>query len=175
VTRSPLPCRRSIRLRGYDYSRSGAYFVTLVTQDRCPLFGRIRDDVMVPNEAGREVQEVWDAIPHHYAGIDLDEFVVMPDHVHGIVLLLPRPERRLTLPDVVHRFKTMTTRRYVDGVRTSGWPGFPIRLWHRNYYERVVRDEIAFQRIRAYIVANPSRWRKRRLPRTQTDSHGTDT
>ena len=166
MANSHLPCRRSIRLRGYDYSRSGAYFVTIVTQDRCALFGRIINDVMIPTDAGRMVQEVWDAIPQHYAGVDIDEFVVMPDHVHGIVLLTPQPGRRLTLPDVVHRFKTMTTKRYVDGVRTSGWPGFPIRLWHRNYYERIVRDEMAFQRIRAYIVANPSRWKKKREAHT---------
>ena len=79
--------RRSIRLKGYDYARAGAYFVTIVTQDRARLFGELAENGMRLNDAGRVVQRIWDEIPTHYPGVDIDAFVVMPDHVHGIILL----------------------------------------------------------------------------------------
>ena len=79
--------RRSIRLRGYDYTRRGAYFVTVCTQDRRRLFGTVVNGRMVLNDAGRMVKTVWDELPGHYPGVDVDEFVVMPDHIHGVVRL----------------------------------------------------------------------------------------
>jgi len=79
--------RRSLRLRGYDYSRAGAYFVTLCTRQRECLFGDVIDDAMVLNEHGRVVQAAWNALPTHYPRVDLDAFVVMPNHVHGVILV----------------------------------------------------------------------------------------
>ncbi len=110
--------RRSIRLRGYDYSRAGAYFVTICVQNRQCLFGDITNEEMRLNDAGKMIQTVWDEIPEHYPGIKTDEFVIMPNHIHGIVVITAG----LSLPDVVHRFKTMTTKRYTDGVKQSSWP-----------------------------------------------------
>jgi putative transposase len=172
--------RRSIRLKGYDYSQAGAYFVTICTQGRACLFGEVVGGVMRPGEAGQMIQSVWDEMPPFYPGVETDEFVVMPDHVHGIVVLVGattgattggRPYTDppdgvgadgvgavLSLGDVVHRFKTMTTRRYVDGVKQNGWAAFPGRLWQRNYYERIIRDEKSLHRIRQYILDNPARW-----------------
>jgi len=80
--------RRSIRLKGYDYSQAGAYFVTICTQNRKYMFGHVVDGEMVLNDAGRMVQTVWDEIPKFYHGIEIDEFVIMPDHVHGIIVLV---------------------------------------------------------------------------------------
>ena len=185
--------RRSIRLKGYDYSQAGAYFVTMCTQNRKYMFGNVVDGEMVLNDAGRMVQTVWDEIPKYYYGIEIDEFVIMPDHVHGIIVLVraaprgrpvnenimnretpeqgqPRRVARtgllLSLPDIVHRFKTMTTKLYTDGVKQHGWPAFPGRLWQRNYYERIVRNEIALNRIRRYIINNPMKWEHdRKKPR----------
>jgi hypothetical protein len=80
--------RRSIRLKGYDYATPGAYFVTVCTHERECLFGDIVDGVMRLNEAGRMVNTVWDEIPAHYPGIDVDAFIVMPNHIHGIVAIV---------------------------------------------------------------------------------------
>ena len=80
--------RRSIRLKGYDYSQAGAYFVTICTQNREYMFGDVVDGKMILNDAGRMVQMVWDEIPENYCGIGIDEFVIMPDHVHGIIVLV---------------------------------------------------------------------------------------
>jgi REP element-mobilizing transposase RayT len=194
--------RRSIRLQGYDYAQAGAYFLTVCTQDRTCLFGEVVDGAMCPNDAGRMVETVWDELPLFYPGVDIDRFAVMPNHIHGIIVLVgaaPRgrpdagpargpaptdgrpdagpargpaptdgrpdagPARgpaptALSLADVVHRFKTMTTNRYAVGAKQRGWPAFRRRLWQRNYYEHVIRDEPALNRIRRYIDENPLRW-----------------
>lgn len=178
--------RRSIRLKGYDYSQPGAYFLTICTQHRECMFGEIADGKMVLNPAGEMIQTVWDEIPFHYAGIDIDEFMAMPNHIHGIVVIVgatprgypgsipcgfpggpgqaqgPAPTGNtgtLSLPDVVHRFKTMTTKRYADGVKQSGWRLFSGKLWQRNYWEHIVRNETELNGIREYIQTNPDLWR----------------
>jgi len=174
--------RRSIRLKGYDYSQAGAYFVTICTQNRACLFGEVVDGEMRINEAGRMVQSVLDEMPTFYPGVEIDAFVVMPNHVHVIVVLVGAtpcgrptvggqtqgraqaqgqaqgPAPTLSLPDVVHRFKTLTTKRYADGVKQLGWPPFPGRLWQRNYYEHIIRNEESLNRIRVYITNNPLQW-----------------
>ena len=187
--------RRSIRLRGYDYSRAGAYFITLCTQNRECLFGEILNRETRLNAAGNMIQTVWNEIPNYYPGIEIDEFVIMPNHIHGIVVITthvgatprgcpgsstpphccpipksgqaqgpaPTPMRQnndvgLSLPDVVHRFKSMTTKRYVDGVKQNGWSSFPGKLWQRNYWEHIIRDESELIRIREYIHNNPAQW-----------------
>ena len=161
--------RRSIRLDGYDYAREGAYYVTVCAEERQRLFGHVIEGHMVLNDAGRMVQAVWDELPAHYPGVGIDMFVVMPDHIHGIVYLGAgrcarsagfRPDDTpatagMSLPDVVNRFKTMTTKRYADGVKQSGWPRFPGTLWQRNYYEHIVRNDADLNRIREYIRNNP--------------------
>ncbi|HID28413.1 MAG TPA: transposase, partial [Desulfobacterales bacterium] len=79
--------RRSIRFKGYDYSQTGAYFVTICTQNRECLFGDIVNEKMVLNDAGRMIQTIWDEMPEHYFGVAMDIFQIMPNHVHGIVIL----------------------------------------------------------------------------------------
>lgn len=177
--------RRSIRLRGYDYSAKGAYFVTICTQDRACLFGEVTDGEMRLNAAGRMAHGTWDELPSFYRGIVVDAFVVMPNHIHGIIALVGwniktmvgagpcacpddaetqddgQPQGiapTLSLADVVHRFKTLTTKRYVDGVKQHGWPAFTGRLWQRNYYEQVVRSKSSWNRVRNYIAHNPRHW-----------------
>ena len=83
--------RRSSRLRGYDYSSAGAYFVTICTKQRECLFGEIVDGIMRPSEAGKVIQQVWDTLPRHYANVDLDIFVIMPNHIHGIIVMTDTP------------------------------------------------------------------------------------
>lgn len=170
--------RRSIRLQGYDDRQPGAYFVTICTQGRACLFGDVIGGRMQVNDAGHMVQTVWEEIPIHYPGVLVDAFVVMPNHIHGIVILAgagpracpdtaqPRATGQprgvappgLSLPDVVHRFKTLTAKRYADGVKSRGWTPFHGRLWQRNYYEHLIRTEHALDRIRRYIALNPLHW-----------------
>lgn len=164
--------RRSIRLQGYDYSQAGAYFVTIVTQDRTCLFGGVVDGQMRLNDHGEIVREEWLRTAQMRPNVTLDAFVIMPNHVHGIIILHERttPDGRGTLqraptlehfgkptsnsiPTIVRLFKSATTKR-INIARTM--PG--IAVWQRNYYEHIVRDEGSLNRIREYIETNPWQW-----------------
>lgn len=173
--------RRSIRVKGYDYAQAGAYFVTVCTQGRQCLFGDVAAGEMRLNEFGQIVLDCWLDLPRHYPHVALDAFVVMPNHVHAVVMLIddvegvvgagfkPAPtanaaadagmekpgKQRHGLPEVVRAFKTFSARR-VNALRAS--PGLP--LWQRNYYEHIIRNDAALDRIRAYIAANPAVWEK---------------
>jgi REP element-mobilizing transposase RayT len=162
--------RRSIRLKGYDYSRAGAYFLTICCQNRACLLGEIVDGEMRLNASGRMVWHWVKELARKFPDIEHDEFFCMPNHEHAILVrvgadLCVRPnaaagQHGSNLQRAVQWFKTMTTNGYIQGVRQSGWPAFPGRLWQRNYFERVIRDETEMERIRAYIAANPANWKK---------------
>ncbi len=157
--------RRSIRLRNFDYATHGAYFVTVVTQDRREFLGHVSDDVMHLNAAGRIVEDEWRRTGNLRSNVELDEFVVMPNHFHGIVFLLQDDDGALRsaptrsfgssmageLPVVVRNFKGAVTRR----LRAHG---FVEPVWQRNYHERVIRNERELQAIRQYVVDNPRQW-----------------
>ena len=170
--------RKSIRLQGYDYSQDGAYFITVCTHNRVPLFGEIVDGVMVLNTAGQIVEKCWYAIPEHFPQVTLDEFVVMPNHVHGIItvgannvgandyLPLPsdetpiqsnEPPRPLqhgtsrTIGSMVRGFKIGVTRWFRANTDIHA-------VWQRNYYEHIIRNEDAYLKIAEYIQTNPQRW-----------------
>jgi putative transposase len=151
--------RRSIRLRGYDYSQSGAYFVTICTHNRELLFESESVENMLRN--------FWGKIPTRFSMAQLDEFVVMPNHVHGIIMIgqprgienvQPRGVAPTTLGNVVDWYKTMTTNAYINGVNSNQWGRFKERFWQRNYFEHVVRDDEDLDRIRQYIIDNPTKW-----------------
>src|SRR6476619_7653577 len=131
--------RRSIRLKGYDYSQAGAYFVTICINQRRSLLGTICEGIMYPSIAAEMVQKVWDEIPLYYQGIEIDAFVLMPNHIHGIIMI--EPNTSLKLGDVVHRFKSLTTAKYRHGVYHQEFPAFEKRLWQRDYYEHIIRNE----------------------------------
>ncbi len=173
--------RRSIRLPGFDYSKAGAYFVTLVAQDRACRFGEIQDGTMRLNSVGEIFDTIWREIPVNYAGVEIDYHVVMPNHLHGILVLggipsptiggpslsapptLPFPEdgdasSGLSVSEIVGRFKSLTTNRYIEGVKENGWPRFRGHFWQRNYHEHVIRDEEDWGRIAEYVLENPAKW-----------------
>lgn len=145
--------------------------MTVCIQHRECLLGKIASGQMRLTAAGEMIRKTWQEIPAYYAGIALDAYVVMPNHLHGVVVLLrqgqaqgPAPtENLLTLPDIMHRYKTLTTKRYADGVKHCGWRPFPGRLWQRNYWERIIRDERELQNIREYIANNPACWQDDQL------------
>jgi REP element-mobilizing transposase RayT len=154
--------RRSIRLPGFDYAAGGVFFVTLCVHDRRLFFGEVREGTMHLGAAGGLVESAWRALPSIHKDVAIDVFQVMPNHLHGILAMrgaTAAPEaRRESLADVVRRFKTYTTRRYIEGVHDGSLSPFDGRLWQRNYYERVVRDDDELERTRTYIAANPARW-----------------
>ncbi len=165
--------RRSIRLRGYDYAQPGAYFITICIHDRQCLLGAVIDRQMHWNGFGRVVKNCWSDLSHHYAGATLDSFVVMPNHIHGIVrfgdaegaslqpgadvvgagLKPARFKNRHGLPEVIRGFKTFSSRRINQARQTPGLP-----VWQRNYYERVIRNEDELHAAREYVLGNPARW-----------------
>ncbi len=164
--------RRSIRLNGYDYSQAGAYFVTIDVQNGECLFGEIVNGEMILNEAGNMIDEQWNALRERFPTTDLDICQIMPDHFHGIIVILGAPVKALpaaedTIPmkspglgDMIGAFKSITTHEYILGVDHKSWPRFAKRLWQRNYYEHIIRDEKDLDRIRNYIQANPANWKK---------------
>jgi REP element-mobilizing transposase RayT len=159
--------RHSIRLKDYDYSQTGAYYVTIDVQNRECLFGEILNNEIIMSEAGMMVVEQWNALPQRFPNIELDIYQIMPNHFHGMVIvepvgagLVPAPVKKPALGDIIGAFKSITTHEYILGVDNKHWPQFYKRLWQRNYYEHVVRDEKDLNRIRDYIQSNPANWDK---------------
>ena len=149
------PRRKSPRLKGYDYTRNGAYFVTVCVQNRLSLFGNVSGEMMVLNAAGEMVAEMWHNTHEKFTDVQLDHFVVMPNHFHAVVVL---HSGGTGLPDVMQWFKTMTTNAYIRGVKADHWTPFAGKLWQRSYHDHIIRDEAGLNAIRAYILINPARW-----------------
>jgi REP element-mobilizing transposase RayT len=159
--------RRSIRLRGYDYAQAGAYFVTICAHNHARLFGAVVDGEMHVNDVGRIVKDEWlrTGTLRSYVRVLPQEFVVMPNHVHGIVWLLdrdvpaettiPKPggSRRQSLGAILAGFKAASTKRV--NIRRA-MPGAPV--WQRSYYEHIIRNDESLDDIRRYIAENPARW-----------------
>jgi len=141
--------RSSLRLPHHDYASPAAYFITVCTHQRRCLLGNIGDDAMQLNEAERVVDACWRDLPRHYAHVALDTFVIMPNHIHGIVTILPTTTsaRAHGLTQIVRSFKAFSARQI--GIRP---------LWQRGYYDHVIRGDESLAKIREYIAINPIRW-----------------
>jgi putative transposase len=152
-----------LRLRYWDYRLPGPYFVTLCTHGRAAVFGSVSESVMHRTPAGDMLLDVWHRIPDRYTNATLDGFVVMPNHVHGI-LTLETDEHGEILPgapdlsDVIRWFKIQTTMKYGDGVKTEGWSRYESRLWQPGFMDHIIRTKSALARLREYIDANPALW-----------------
>ncbi len=172
--------RRSIRLQGYDYSQAGAYFATICTQNQECLFGEVVDGEMWLNDAGQIVTEEWVKTAEIRDEIEIDCYVVMPNHFHGILVITgnggdmdkgtdggtdggtarraPTMERfgqpvSGSIPTIIRSFKSAVTKRINELRQTPG-----AKIWQRNYHERIIRDESEMNKIREYIQNNPIRW-----------------
>jgi len=185
------PSRKSQRKKDYDYSQPGYYSVTICTQRKSCLFGIIHNGEMLVNDAGIMVRDTWNEIPTYYPSVELDVMQIMPNHLHGIVVIRavgtaprgrpnptigqcpairprptiengqaqgPVPTGLLSLSDIVKRFKSLTTKRYIDGVNNNGWYSFPGKLWQRSFHDRIIRNETELNHIRTYIHNNPLQW-----------------
>jgi len=171
--------RRSIRLKGYDYSQTGLYFITLCCQNRACLFGEIENGKMILNDAGRMIEKWYFELENKYPDKRCHEMVVMPNHFHCIIenVMLhddvdyfrdAHPENKYGMHNIKHHatigdamdwFKTMTTNEYIRNVKTENWQPFDKKLWQRNYWEHIIRNEQSFVKISEYIINNPVSWR----------------
>lgn len=152
--------RRSTRLRGYDYRTPALYHVVTTTHNNVCYFGKISESAVVPNVAGEMIEEIWLAVPDQFPTVSMDTWIVMPNHLHGIIFIEPQPDDVLSvsLGDIMKWFKAITTTRYSRGVHDHGWPPYDGKLWHRNDYDHIIRDDRDLERIRSYIESNPSKW-----------------
>ena len=173
----PLPRRRSVRLKSFDYSQPAAYFVTVCARDRKSLFGQIVLGKALLNVLGDIVNECWREIPVHFPGVELPIHVVMPNHLHGVLVFHTRARhavplqidlgaaslasdveafgtpRERSIPTVVRSFKAAVTKRARQVLRRPN-----LEVWQRGYYEHLIRDHEDFQNTWDYIRWNPQRW-----------------
>ena len=160
--------------------QAGLYFITICCQNLENLFGKIVDGVMASNGAGKMVENEWLQLPQRFNKIKLHEYVLMPNHFHGIIEIITvgatlvvaqndvaklengQPQgiapTDKTVGDMVGAFESITTVEYIRGVKTNGWRRFDKKLWQRNYWEHIIRNENEYQRISEYIINNPMKW-----------------
>jgi putative transposase len=162
--------RRSIRLKGYDYSQAGAYFVTICTHDRAKILGSIVDGEMRLNSAGAAAHAAWLNLPRRFPSVRLREFVVMPNHLHGIVILTkpyrvaaggaassaPTTDPGVDHPSLGKIIRAFKSRSAIEINRL--WGRRNQAVWQRNYYEHIIRPGKAFDQIRIYILENAAAW-----------------
>lgn len=181
-----LPNRKSIRLQSYDYSSEGAYFITIVTQDRITLFGKIIDGKMLLNQAGKIAEEEWLNTLLVRPNISLGEFIIMPDHIHMILHIdfQNKKEEKAwnnsnpqspshTIGAIIRGFKGACTKRINILLHGTGELLFAPtelhsptefiknKIWQRNYYEHIIRNQTDYNRIEKYIIENPENFGKK--------------
>lgn len=172
--------RHSLRLKDFDYSQAGAYFVTICTKNRQCLFGKIQQGLMQLNASGRVASAQWQRLPNRFTDLELGEWIVMPNHIHGILVTTgkgeashanssasPNPITKDASPlrpngtapgsvgAIIQNYKSITSRKLsaqIENLKRS--------VWQRNYYEHVIRNERELRAISDYILANPQNWEK---------------
>jgi REP element-mobilizing transposase RayT len=156
--------RRSVRLKGYDYSEPGAYFVTIVTFQRACILGEVVDGEMRLNQLGQIVAQTWDWLSKQFAYVEVDHYIVMPNHFHGVLQIIeieddcrggsrPAPTKIKTLGQLIGAFKTVSAKK-INQLRNT--PGS--NVWQRNYYEHIIRNELELNDITRYIETNAETW-----------------
>jgi REP element-mobilizing transposase RayT len=150
------PQRKSPRVAGYNYANSGTYFITQCTHQREHFWGNIEAGVMYLNAAGHMITHYWHQLLKRYPTLELDVFVVMPNHFHAIVILTV--EDAVSVPTIMQWWKSITTKRYAHGVREHNWMPFAGHVWQRSYHDHIIRNEQSFYTICAYVENNPARW-----------------
>ncbi len=150
------------RLEGYDYRLPGYFFLTICVCNRASLFGRIDNRVMEYSPAGTMLVTAIEDLERRYQQVTVDAFVIMPNHVHlllGNLIRSVEHDFSASIPTMMDWWKTVTTKRYINGVRDADWPAFKGKLWQSGYHDRIVRDERELEIIRRYIAENPQRWK----------------
>jgi REP element-mobilizing transposase RayT len=177
--------RRSIRLKGYDYSKAGLYFITICCQDRISRFGEVKNGEMILNEFGIIAYNEWIKLTERFANFELEVFQIMPNHMHGIISLttvgsglapdpklniegqpqgLPQPEpqrKNPSIPDIVGAYKSLVANGCLEIYKSRD--EVMGKFWQRNYYEHIIRNELAYYNISEYIINNPIKWEEDRF------------
>ena len=163
----PLPQRKSPRLKDYDYTESGAYFVTICTQNRLYLFGDVHNSEMVLSKAGEIATERWLALPEHHPHVELDLFVVMPNHMHGILVLTDEnPVETALSENNNHRLQSRSLGTIVGSYKSSvtrhirqAIPEYAQQtIWQPRYHDHIIRNPDDLHRLQDYVHYNPARW-----------------
>ncbi len=141
--------RKSPRLRGYDYAEPGFYFLTICAHARRCIFGKIENARLVPSRLGLAVQQCWNSIPAHSPGVETDGFILMPNHLHGIIRIVQ--PNSYSVSGVVGLFKAAVTR-------SSRTFNENTTIWQRSFHDRVIRTENSLFALRQYILDNPEQW-----------------
>ena len=184
-----LPNRQSTRLKTYDYSLEGSYFITIVTQDRLHLFGKIENSQMILNTVGKIVEQEWKNSIQLRSNISLGEFIIMPDHMHMILTIdhqisndkeskewehsNPKSPSQ-TIGAIIRGFKGASTKKINLFFNSTGELQFAPtdelqfaptfyknKIWQRNYYDHIIRNQADYNRIEQYIIDNPQNWKKK--------------
>jgi putative transposase len=153
-----FPKRKKIRLDHREYIRDGYYFITICTYDHAPLFGDIIDGFVQLNTAGIMIEKWWHKIFQKYTYIENADYIIMPDHLHGILYMNTGAHTGAPLQSIVQIiqwFKTRTTNAYILGVKSFAWKSFDKHVWQRSFYDHVIRYENELNKIREYIRTNP--------------------
>jgi REP element-mobilizing transposase RayT len=176
--------RRSIRLKGYDYAQEGLYFITLCCQDRLHLFGNITNSIMCINPIGAIVETEWLNTANIRDNIVLHEHIIMPNHLHGIIEITKNKTIKednkgfssptQTIGSIIRGYKIATIKQIKDYIKDTSKDdrkgelqfaptaltiiNLDYRIWQRNYYEHIIKDEKAYHNISNYIIHNPSKW-----------------
>ena len=157
--------RKNLRLADYDYSDSGAYFITVCTHKRQPVFGEVHEATMQLNPLGEAVHSVLENVSSYHNGVSVDTMVVMPDHIHAILTIdcavIDSVKPKPSIPKIIHSVKSYTTHLYRSIPVASLACESNKVLWQRNYYEHVIRTQTSLQLIREYVQSNPARlWQR---------------
>ena len=159
------PHRKQIRLKGYDYSAGGYYFITICTQNRKNILSNVvgADSISARirlNKAGKMINNIYLDLENQFKYIKLHDYVIMPNHIHGIIEICERAdmESAPTVNEIIQTFKRYTTIEYIKGVKKGIYQSFYKRIWQRNYYEHVIRNEKEYYKIVEYIQNNPLKW-----------------
>jgi putative transposase len=158
--------RQSIRLNGYNYSASGAYFITICTHKREYLFGDIVNEKMEFNTFGDIARSHWQQLSQHHPHIIMDESILMPNHLHGILILESSIDTTKSISEIIRGFKTFSAKAIN---KERGLRGIPV--WQRNYYDRIIRNELELDRVRQYIINNPRNWDADKNNQTQSSTY----
>ena len=154
-----LPCRKLHRLTCWDYTQTGYYFITICTKDKRKLLSSIHQDgldaVVLPTKIGKMILDNWKQIATVYPGVETDYVCIMPNHLHGILIInAPEQQQSKSLSSIVRAFKSVTTRKYNELVPETE----KNRLWQSSFYDEIIRNDDMLEDVRNYIVGNPSKW-----------------
>jgi len=160
--------RKSIRLKNWDYTQEGYYFITICAYQKKCVFSRIENDSIILNEWGRIIQHCLLNVPEHFKHVQMDSFIIMPNHIHFILIIgstcrgtacrAPTVEKfgipiTGSLPTVIRSFKSAVTKQIKELHHSPD-----LIIWQRNYYDHIIRNEQSLNEIRTYINNNPSQW-----------------